>query len=245
MADVQSQMILQRLDQIKKNQAIVRQKQYSYRYDVGELALRWTANPKVGVYGKLAYKTTGPYEITAVHPRNPDVYALRPLHQPNAEPRMVHIRELVPYITRAAHEKEEQTDVDHEADAVLEVKVGDHLLLKNGQRDFLTKVLARSGPYVTIQYYNTAGADKDKELKLVWYRQNPGADGEEYQEIFADKLTTKQQKDGYVAWTEQIHLHLFYQRIVEPKDMKIKPNGRHITPLRRAAIRKAGPLVAP
>ena len=56
MADVQSQMILQRLDQIKKNQAIVRQKQYSYRYDVGELALRWTANPKVGVYGKLAYK---------------------------------------------------------------------------------------------------------------------------------------------------------------------------------------------
>ena len=194
-------MIMQRLDQIKKNQAIVRQKQYSYRYDVGELALRWTANPKVGVYGKLAYKTTGPYEITAKHPRNPDVYALRPLHQPNAEPKMVHIRELVPYITRAAHEKEEQTDVDQEADEVLEVKVGDHLLLKNGQRDFLTKVLARSGPYVTIQYYNTAGADKDKELKLVWYRQNPGADGEEYQEIFADKLTTKQQKDGYVAWT--------------------------------------------
>ena len=48
-----------------------------------------------------------------------DVYALRPLHQPNAEPKMVHIRELVPYITRAAHEKEEQTDVDQEADAVL------------------------------------------------------------------------------------------------------------------------------
>ena len=77
------------------------------------------------------------------------------------------------------------------------------------------------------------------------HRQNPDADGEEYQEIFADKLTTKQQADGYVAWTEQIHLHLFYQRIVETKDMKIKPTGRHITPLRRAAIRKAGPLVAP
>ena len=69
--------------------------------------------------------------------------------------------------------------------------------------------------------------------------------GEEYQEVFADKLTTKQQTDGYVAWTEQIHLHLFYQRIVEDKDMKIKPAGRYITPLRRAAIRKAGPLVAP
>ena len=77
------------------------------------------------------------------------------------------------------------------------------------------------------------------------YRQNPDADGEEYQEIFADKLTTKQQADGYVPWTEQIHLHLFYQRIVEDKDMKIKPSGRYITPLRRAAIRKAGPLVAP
>ena len=145
----------------------------------------------------------------------------------------------------AAHEKQEQTDVDQEADAILEVKVGDHLLLKNGPRDFLVKVLSREGPYVTVHYYNTRNKDKDKELKLVWYRQNPGADGEEYQEIFADKLTTKQQKDGYVAWTEQIHLHLFYQRIVEQKDMKIKPTGRHITPLRRAAIRKAGPLVAP
>ena len=141
----------------------MRKHQYSYKYEVGEYALRWTANPRVGVYGKLASKTTGPYEITARHPRNPDVYALRPLHQPNAEPKMVHIRELVPYITRAAHEKQEQTDVDQEADAILEVKVGDHLLLKNGPRGFLTKVLSREGPYVTVHYYNTKNKDKDKD----------------------------------------------------------------------------------
>ena len=42
---------------------------------------------------------------------------------------------------------------------------------------------------------------------MVWYRQNPDADGEEYQEIFADKLTTKQQSEGYVAWTEQCPLN--------------------------------------
>ena len=81
--------------------------------------------------------------------------------------------------------------------------------------------------------------------EVVALSANETARREEYQEIFADKLTTKQQADGDVAWTEQIHLHLFYQRIVEDKDMKIKPTGRHITPLRRAAIRKAGPLVAP
>ena len=245
MADTESQMILERLDRIKKNQSIVRQKQYSYAYDVGELALRWTANPKVGVYGKLAYKTTGPYEVVAKHPRNPDVYALRPLAKPNADPTMVHIRELVPYITRDAHEKQEQTDVDQEADAILEVKVGDHLLLKNGPRDFLTKVLSREGPYVTVHYYNTKNKDKDKELKLVYYRQNPDVEGEHYEEIYVDSLSTAKQTQGWAPWTEQIHLHLFYQRIVEERDMKIKPTGRHITPLRRAAIRKAGPLVAP
>ena len=245
MADTESQMILERLDRIKKNQSIVRQKQYSYAYDVGELALRWTANPKVGVYGKLAYKTTGPYEVVAKHPRNPDVYALRPLAKPNADPTMVHIRELVPYITRDAHEKQEQTDVDQEADALLEVKVGDHLLLKNGPRDFLTKVLSREGPYVTVHYYNTKNKDKDKELKLVYYRQNPDVEGEHYEEIYVDSLSTAKQTQGWAPWTEQIHLHLFYQRIVEERDMKIKPTGRHITPLRRAAIRKAGPLVAP
>ena len=122
------------------------------------------------------------------------------------------------------------------------MKVGDHLLLKNGGRDFLAVVRSREGPYVTIQYYNTQGKDKDKQLKLVWYRQNPDVEGEEYEELFASQLTKKQQQQGYLAWTEQIHLNLFYQRIVEAKDMKVTADGRHITPLRRAAIKQAGPI---
>ena len=103
-------------------------------------------------------------------------------------------------------------------------------------------VRSREGPYATIQYYNTKGKDKDKELQLVWYRQNPEIEGEEYEETFTDKLTQKQQKQGYMAWTEQIHLNLFYQRLVEAKDMKVTAKGRHVTPLRRAAIKQAGPI---
>ena len=48
--------------------------------------LRWTANPKVGVYGKLAYRCTGPYRIVAVHDRSPDVHRLVPLTNPDADP---------------------------------------------------------------------------------------------------------------------------------------------------------------
>ena len=242
MANVHSQAIMQRLDVIKKNQSQVRKMQYSQKYEVGDYLLRWTANPKVGVYGKLAFKTTGPYEVLSVHPRNPDVYQIRAVGNPNGQPVMTHTRELVPYVTREAHEQQKQTDVVQENDELLEVKPGDHLLLRYGRRDFLTKVLTKSGPYVEVQYYNTEGKDKDRDLRLVWYRQDPSVEGEAYQEIFKDQPSRSELQQGYVPWTERIHLNQFYQRIVEDKDMKISKDGRRITPLRKAAIRKSGPI---
>ena len=132
--------------------------------------------------------------------------------------------------------------VDQQNDELLEVKPGDHLLLRYGRRDFLTKVLTKSGPYVEVQYYNTEGKDKDRDLRLVWYRQDPSVEGEAYQEIFKDQPSRSELQQGYVPWTERIHLNQFYQRIVEDKDMKISKDGRRITPLRKAAIRKSGPI---
>ena len=90
--------------------------------------------------------------------------------------------------------------------------------------------------------YNTEGKDKDRDLRLVWYRQDPSVEGEAYQEIFKDQPSRSELQQGYVPWTERIHLNQFYQRIVEDKDMKISKDGRRITPLRKAAIRKSGPI---
>ena len=61
--------------------------------------------------GKLAYKCTGPYKIVEVNPRNPDVYRLVPLGQPNREPTSHHVRELCPYITQEAHERQKPAPV--------------------------------------------------------------------------------------------------------------------------------------
>ena len=99
MADVHSQALMQRLDVIKKNQSQVRKLQYSQKYEVGDYLLQWTANPKVGVYGKLAYKCTGPYLIVGIHDRNPDVYRLVPLTDQPRDPTSHHVRGLVPYIS--------------------------------------------------------------------------------------------------------------------------------------------------
>ena len=59
--------------------------QYSFKYKVGDLLMRWTANPQIGQYGKLAYKSTGPYEVVSLHARNPDVYYLKPLGKPDVD----------------------------------------------------------------------------------------------------------------------------------------------------------------
>ena len=110
---------------------------------------------KTRIAGKLAYKCTGPYKIVDVNPRNPDVYRLVPLGQPNREPTSHHVRELCPYVTQEAHERQKPAPVGIvEDDLLKELKVGDHLLLKNGKRDYLTLVTKIDGQYVTVQYYN-------------------------------------------------------------------------------------------
>ena len=217
--------------------------QYSYRYNVGDLVLRWTANPKIGLYGKLAYKSTGPYKIVGTNQFNRDVYQLVPLGRDELDPTSHHVRELVPYVTQEAHEQQHDMGIDQNHQQLLEVEVGQHLLLPNGKTDFLVVVKSKSGPYFKVHYYNTDQEDKTKSLKLVWWRQNPDSTEDDYQEVYQDTLTKSQVKGGFSAWEEEIHANLFYQRVVQDTDLKVTKNGTAIKRLRRAVIKRAAPLV--
>ena len=79
-----------------------------------------------------------------------------------------------------------------------------------------------------IQYYNNDQTDKDKDLKLVWWRQNQGTNGEDYEEVYQDALTSKQIRDGFAAWEEEIHVNLFYQRVLTDDAMSVTKKGRSL-----------------
>ena len=240
------QVNLQRLQVIRQNQSLLRKVQYSHKYHVGDLVLRWTANPKIGTYGKLAYKCTGPYEVVGICPQNPNVYELIPLGREDKDPSKHHVREICPYITKEAHEKQDIKDIDQDHEEILQVQIGDYLLLPySARRDLFGIVRSVDGNYATVQYLSKTEFAKDPMTKvnLVWFRQNPTSTEEDVQEIYKPTLTAKQLKEGWKPWEETVHLHLFYQRIVKSTDIKIEKDGITIKPLRKAAIKKAKALV--
>jgi hypothetical protein len=250
--EVRDDIITETIDQVRQNQCAVRMAQYSFKYKVGDLLMRWTANPQIGQYGKLAYKSTGPYEVVSLHARNPDVYYLKPLGKPDVDATAHHVRELCPYITREAHEEQTKAAIEQDADSMLDVGVGNYLLLPNGSRSFLTQVKKVEGPYLTVQYLNThtPGVDDLSNLNLVWCRQNPSSTEEDVQEVYAATLTTKQVADGYEPWQEKIHVNYFYQKVLIDKDLqlkKFKHDGRNragitLSKLKRNGVKKSKPL---
>ena len=149
----------------------------------------------------------------------------------------------MPYVTQEAHERQQDVDVDQEHERLLEVEVGQHLLLPNGKTDFLVVVKSKSGPYLKVQYYNNDKKDKDKHLKLVWWRHNHSAKEDDYEEVYQDSLTSKQVRDGFAAWEEEIHVNLFYQRVIEDKAMTVTKDGRSLKRLQKAMVKRAKPLV--
>ena len=244
-AAVMEDVKLEFINQSRHNQFKLRQQHYTLKYSVGDLVNRWTANPKTGMYGKLAYKNTGPYEIVGINPKNSDVYMLRPLGKPHADPTAHHVRELCPYITREAHEQQTTTSDVQQQDSMLEVKLNDHLLLPNGNRDYLTKVTKVEGPYVTVQYYNHAKPSKDfyNKLELVWWRLNPSSTEEDIEEVYGSVLSAENASGGYQPYTDKIHLNYFYQRILNKHDIRVAKDGSVALPAARLSIlRKSKPM---
>ena len=250
MHEVKEQVLMENMEASRRNQTTLKRIQYSHRYCVGDCVLRWTANPKIGVYGKLAYKCTGPYLIVGIHDRNPDVYRLVPLTQPNSDPTSHHSRGLIPYISAEHHEVQKEIDSSQDATAMLEISVGDHLLLPQGSKDVLCKVRTVESAYVTVQYYqrypDATKTDKPSDLnhlELVWWRQNPAKTEEDIEKVLTPYLTSKQTQVGFEPWQEKLHINLFYQRIIQESDLKIGKKGLEVRPLRLAAIRKSKPMV--
>ena len=75
-----------------------------------------------------------------------------------------------------------------------------------------------------------------KDLKLVWWRQDPKAEGGCYEEVHQNTLSPTQVKGGFAAWQEVIHANLFYQRVIEDKDLIKKPELRR---LERSQVKRA------
>ena len=219
MADVQVAVQLAKLEVMRRSRKRMNQMAYEHKYNVGDLVLRWTGNTKRGLYGKLAYTTVGPFEVAAVHPRNPDVYELRSLEYPDREPTRHHVRELCPYITREAHEQQTENTATNTTVSKLDPAVGDFLLLPYGSADFLVQVLSKAHGRVQVQFLNKKDRKKDPttNLKLVWYRTVPSSNvfdegaTDEHVEVYQDKLTNKQMADGFLPWTDTFDLDEFWK----------------------------------
>ena len=215
--------------------------------------LRWTGNTKRGLYGKLGYTTVGPFEVVSIHKRNRDIYELRHLASPDKGTSMHHVRELCPYITKEAHEKQHANEAVNQPISKLDPKVGDYLLLPNGSRDFLCKVLSVQHGRVLFQYLNKENPGKGSikpysALKLTWMRKKPSNNpfdelaSDDWEEKYCHQLTPAQVASGWKAYDETLSVDEFYQRIVHEKDLLKTPNGITLTPSKRAVITKLRPV---
>jgi transposase InsO family protein len=253
MADAQINVQMARLQVTRKNQAQMAKHHYEKHFNVGDLLLRWTGNTKRGLYGKLGYTTVGPFEVVSIHKRNRDIYELRHLASPDKGTSMHHVRELCPYITKEAHEKQHANEAVNQPISKLDPKVGDYLLLPNGSRDFLCKVLSVQHGRVLFQYLNKENPGKGSvkpytALKLTWMRKKPSNNpfdelaSDDWEEKYCHQLTPAQVASGWKAYDETLSVDEFYQRIVYEKDLLKTPNGITLTPSKRAVITKLRPV---
>ena len=123
----------------------------------------------------------------------------------DADPTSHHARGLIPYISAEHHEQQKELDIGQDTASMLEVAVGDHLLLPSGSRTILCKVRSVESAYVNVQYYKQhpdaakgkGKANQMSDLELVWWRQNPNKTEEDIERIVAPFLTKAQVKRGF------------------------------------------------
>ena len=192
----------------------------------------------------------GPFEVVAIHPRNPDVYELKSLEHPDRDPTRHHVRELCPLVTREAHERQVENTAVNQPISDLDPEVGDFLLLPYGSADFLVQVLSKAHGRVTVQFLNKKDRKTDpcSDLRLVWYRKIPSSNvfdeeaTDEHEEIYADKLTNKQLSDGFLPWTDTFDIDEFYQYPIDSKFVKKNAKGWTLNKMKRTLIRKHKPF---
>ena len=101
------------------------------------------------------------------------------------------------------HEQQRELDIAQDSASMLEVAVGDHLLLPQGQRLVLCKVRTVESRYVTVQYYSRLPDAKPAKpgvvdcQELTWWRQNPKKTEEDIEKLTVPFLTKAQVKKGF------------------------------------------------
>jgi len=249
MADVRVSMQLARLEAIRNTHYRIDEKHYEVKFSPGDLVLRWTGNTKRGLYGKLAYTNTGPFEVVGVHPRNPDVYELKHLEHPDKEPTRHHVRELAPYITKEAHERSRSKDALNVPISELAPKVGDYLMLPYGRNDFIVQVLGFDNGMIRFQYLNKKNRKTKpyEGMRLVWFKDtvtgnvfNPNS-GDDRVEIYTDKLTNEQVAEGYGPYVDELSIDQFYQKSIDQRDIKKSKFGFTFNHTRRMIVKKHKP----
>ena len=244
MADVHTNVTITRLERIRYNNTLAKRTRYTKAYKPGDLVNLWRPNVNTGIYGKLAYKCVGPFEVISRHSKNDDVYVLRRLGDDNARHTSHHVRDLVPYISKEAYTQREQAkDSGGEPEnPALTPTVGMYMLLPYGSTDYVCQVQdydSRTG-MVSFQYLNTE-SKKDKtdktKLALAWKKGEDGSD-----EIYTAKLTPKLVTEGYTAVGDIIHQDEFYQAEVPLQVDKKHPTRFFLAKHKRLQIKKAKPL---
>ena len=61
--------------------------------------------------------------------------------------------------------------------------------------------------------------------------------------MYQDTLSPAQVKNGFSAWQEEIHTNLFYQKVIDDKDLVKKAGGYELKRLKRSLVKRAKPLV--
>ena len=202
----------------RQNRISADKHRYTMTYDVGDLVLVHTPRIRTGVAARLTYQSTGPYEVLPPNPQirpNPDgsynVYRLR--HLASNKIITSNVRQMMPYISRAAHEAEKGTILssadEPDKPEPFEPDEGDFLLLPQSDRKIkhhLLQVLNRDGDEVVAQYYNTTRPNRLVNFKKCWAHPTKM----EIQSMQRPKFA------GYEPWTDTFVITDFCQSIARP-----------------------------
>ena len=246
LSEVQSQVQLARLQMQRKNNAMARRRRYERKYKEGDLVLLWRPDVQRGVFGKLAFKAVGPFEVVSRHDKNDNVYRLRKCGEPNSRVTSHNVRDICPYITKEAHESEQASGDDGGLQSAppFSVSKGDFLLLPYGKQDFICRVVHwdETSQVAKVHLYNNKANDgKLEKVQPVWY--NPDNENDE---IYCSVARRDQDHGAYLAWQVDLHIDEFYQIEIKGKLHQQKGTAkfskvtlpRHL----KAGVRKHRPL---
>ncbi len=193
----------------------------------GDLVLTHIPRVKKGVTTRLRYQTVGPFEVLP-HTFPPtasngsyNVYNLR--HLGTGAKTTVNVRQIMPYVSRSAHEADCPNDANATSPAVQPLpfnpQSNSFVLLPNegGQAYQLLRIVSRDGDAVTAQYLNTTDKKRLKHFRLVWQHDTKS-------EIQSNR---KPSNKGYRAWTDHFATADFNQREASPVQIGTGANGNH------------------